>query len=450
MGVPIEVYRVRIGCFYDRASKCKNKQQIDILTAIFANLLLCYGPHAVVIVLCIQLNNNYAKANNDVTNCVFVTQKFVSQKKLYTYHHCVTYSYIPCYLVPLSIVIVLCTILLIISGSVHVNPGPVVDNSYMSSYCSYLDSNTSTHGYCTNPKDMSSDFKFYLSLIHLNIQIRSLKFSLDRRTLQIMYFSFIRPTLEYGDMIWNNCPLYYKDKVEKVNLEAARIVTGATKLVSLQALYKETGWENLEARREKHKLIQFFKIINGLTPEYLQQLVPPQHFQRHSHNTRHSDNFVNINCRTTYRHNSFIPSTIRLWNNLPAQLKQCNTLLSFKGELCKHYQTVDIPNYFFCGSRLGQILHARLRMHCSSLKQHLYLKNIEPDPHCICGGVETTEHFLLYCKNYERIRRKHFDSLNINISTNLLLFGNKDMNDDFNEKLFITVQKYIIETKRFS
>ena len=89
-------------------------------------------------------------------------------------------------------------------------------------------------------------------------------------------------------------------------------------------------------------------------------------------------------------------------------------------------------------------------MHCSSLKQHLYLKNIEPDPHCICGGVETTEHFLLYCKNYERIRRKHLDSLNINISTNLLLFGNKDMNDDFNEKLFITVQKYIIQTKRFS
>ena len=72
-------------------------------------------------------------------------------------------------------------------------------------------------------------------------------------------------------------------------------------------------------------------------------------------------------------------------------------------------------------------------MHCSSLKQHLYLKNIEPDPHCICGGVETTEHFLLYCKNYERIRRKHFHYLNINISTNLLLFGNKDMNDDFNE-----------------
>ena len=65
--------------------------------------------------------------------------------------------------------------------------------------------------------------------------------------------------------------------------------------------------------------------------------------------------------------------------------------------------------YYFCGSRLGQILHERLRMQCSSLKQHLYFKNIEPDPYCTCGGVETTEHFLLHCKNYDRLRHKHFE-----------------------------------------
>ena len=63
-----------------------------------------------------------------------------------------------------------------------------------------------------------------------------------------------------------------------------------------------------------------------------------------------------------YRNNSFIPLTIRLWNNLPSQLKSCSTLLSFKRELASHYKTPDIPMYYFCGSRLGQILHARLRM----------------------------------------------------------------------------------------
>ena len=48
----------------------------------------------------------------------------------------------------------------------------------------------------------------------LNI-LRSLKFDLDRLTLQIMYFSFIRPILEYGDIIFDNCPSYFSEKVRK-------------------------------------------------------------------------------------------------------------------------------------------------------------------------------------------------------------------------------------------
>ena len=77
----------------------------------------------------------------------------------------------------------------------------------------------------------------------LNI-LRSLKFDLDRQTLQIMFFSFIRPIIEYGDIIFDNCPHYSSEKLEKINIEAARIVTGATKLVSLSSLYSECGWEN--------------------------------------------------------------------------------------------------------------------------------------------------------------------------------------------------------------
>ena len=46
---------------------------------------------------------------------------------------------------------------------------------------------------------------------------------------------------------------------------------------------------------------------------------------------------------------------------------------------------VEVPSYFYVGSRLDQILHARLRMKCSSLKEHLFLKNIEPSPLCVCG-----------------------------------------------------------------
>ena len=81
--------------------------------------------------------------------------------------------------------------------------------------------------------------------------IRALKSKLDRHTLQIIYFSFIRPLLEYADIIWDNIPEYLKNEVDKVQNESARIVTGCTKLVSLDYLINEAGWESLRHRRKK-------------------------------------------------------------------------------------------------------------------------------------------------------------------------------------------------------
>jgi hypothetical protein len=41
--------------------------------------------------------------------------------------------------------------------------------------------------------------------------------------------------------------------LENVQVEAARIVTGGTRLVSLSNLYIETRWEKLKDRRERHR-----------------------------------------------------------------------------------------------------------------------------------------------------------------------------------------------------
>ena len=39
--------------------------------------------------------------------------------------------------------------------------------------------------------------------------------------------------------------------LNKIQYEAARIVTGATRLVSIISLLTETGWETLSVRRKK-------------------------------------------------------------------------------------------------------------------------------------------------------------------------------------------------------
>ena len=154
-----------------------------------------------------------------------------------------------------------------------------------------------------------------------------------------MYFSYVRPLLEYGDVIWDNMSSDLVNKIEHINIEAARIVTGSTKLVSLNRLYQETGWESLKDRRYKHKIIHFHKMVYGITPQYLSDLVPPQNQDIHNHSTRQKCNIKQVKCRTDYYSNSFIPSTIKLWNELPDSIKQNPSLSNFK-----RYLNVNNPN----------------------------------------------------------------------------------------------------------
>ena len=143
--------------------------------------------------------------------------------------------------------------------------------------------------------------------------IRRLKFQLDRKSLQIIYIyiyiSFIRHLLEYTDVVWDNCTQQEANDLEKNQNEAAHIVTGATKLASIQSLLSNTGWESLTSRREKHKLVLFYKMINYLVPEYLSSLVPPTVGNISQYNLRNETNLQTIPARSQQYYNSFLSSS---------------------------------------------------------------------------------------------------------------------------------------------
>ena len=131
--------------------------------------------------------------------------------------------------------------------------------------------------------------------------MRKLKFQLSRKSLQIIYFSFIRPLLEYADVVWDNCTQYEANELEKIQHEAARIVNGATKLVSIDKLLREVGRDTLSCRRNKHKQILFYKIINGLCPDYLSSLVAPTVGKNTAYSLRNASDYkyihhIYINC----------------------------------------------------------------------------------------------------------------------------------------------------------
>ena len=280
----------------------------------------------------------------------------------------------------------------------------------------------------------------------LNI-LRTLKFQLDRRSLQIMYFSYIRPILEYGDIIWDNCFNYEKEEIEKIQIEAGRIVTGATKSCSSAKILHETGWETLETRRRKHRLTTFYKMINKNTPQYLSTLVPPTVHQVSQRNLRSGHNLQIPRSRTVLHNSSFIPKTTREWNSLPNNTKNSPSLNTFKHEL--NNDLPKVPNYFFVGNRKAQILHTRLRLGCSSLNSDLYNNHVSDSCLCMCGSQETAKHFLLECNTFNHIRNTTINTLIIAFDVDILLKGCPLYSDEVNEQIFLVVQSFIIQSNRF-
>ena len=104
--------------------------------------------------------------------------------------------------------------------------------------------------------------------------MKLLKFKLKRATLNQIYLSYLRPIIEYASIIWDNCTLYEKELLEKLQYDAARTVTGLTRSVSIENLIKEIGWVSLSDRRKKQKLILIFKHKNGDLPSYLNEIMP--------------------------------------------------------------------------------------------------------------------------------------------------------------------------------
>ena len=100
-------------------------------------------------------------------------------------------------------------------------------------------------------------------------------------------------------------------------------------------------------------------MTHNLTHLYLSALVPPSVSNISRYSLRNSNDLQTIDARTTLYYNSFLPSTVRAWNNVNDEAKQANSVNTFKCFLNK--DKTRIPKHFYVGSRKAQVLHTRLR-----------------------------------------------------------------------------------------
>ena len=105
-----------------------------------------------------------------------------------------------------------------------------------------------------------------------------------RQALVTIYKAFIRPHLDYGDIVYDkpNSETFI-NKTEKAQYDAALAITGVIRGKSWEKLYAEFGLESLKFRRWSRKLACFYKIQSTGLPKYLLQLIPTKnHFEETS------------------------------------------------------------------------------------------------------------------------------------------------------------------------
>ena len=80
--------------------------------------------------------------------------------------------------------------------------------------------------------------------------LRKLQNLLPRTALITIYKAFVRPHLDYGDILYDQAfNLSFQQKLESIQYRACLAITGAIRGTSRENIYQELGLESLQSRR---------------------------------------------------------------------------------------------------------------------------------------------------------------------------------------------------------
>ena len=141
------------------------------------------------------------------------------------------------------------------------------------------------------------------------------------------YKTLVRPQVEYAASIWDPGTKNNITKVEAVQRRAARFCHGDYhRTSSVTAMLQDLQWPDLQTRRQQAKTVMMYKIINHLVEVDSKTILIPAGVHTRGHAEKFLTPFCNVNA---YKY-SFYPSSIHLWNSLPADVTKAPSVDVFK------------------------------------------------------------------------------------------------------------------------
>ncbi len=293
--------------------------------------------------------------------------------------------------------------------------------------------------------------------------IKYLSKYVSRNVLDQIYKLYVRPHLDYGDIIYHRydpeMQSAFTQRLEHIQYSAALAVTGAWRGTSRQRLYEELGWENLYQRRWYRRLCHFFNVKKSQSPHYLFAEIPDE--RELTYNLRATRAYNQNFGRTVRFSNTYFQNTLFEWNLLCDDIKHSVSIAEFKRKLLAAIRPLGNSTYNIHDIDGVRSL-TKLRLNFSALNEHRFRHNFDClNPICSCGtGKEDNEHYLLHCPEFDLMRADLFGhlseipALDINdmdttALCNLLLYGSSHLNIISNRMIMDATILYIKTTQRF-
>lgn len=165
------------------------------------------------------------------------------------------------------------------------------------------------------------------------------KITFDLR--KVVYNSIILPHFDYCSTLYLNCTREQIEAMQKLQNRAMRYILKCDYRTPSEFMLKTLNWMSVSQRINYNVIIFVFKMIKKLVPEYLYKKITYAN-EIHERNTRNRHEIRLPDIRTESARKCIFYNGIKLYNDIPNEVKNATSLNIFKKRLAMHIRELDL------------------------------------------------------------------------------------------------------------
>ena len=171
-----------------------------------------------------------------------------------------------------------------------------------------------------------------------------LKKCMSQKELEVILNSFIYSNFNYCPLVWHFSTSKSIEKIENIHKRCLRLALSYLKS-DYKTLLDKSGKESMKIRRIKTLVIEIFKTVNELNPNFMKNIFTSKTNSR----VQPFDLLVKNRNTEKYGSKSLMAQGPKIWNALPENIKKETSLSKFKeyikswsGPTCKCKMCINI------------------------------------------------------------------------------------------------------------